>query len=83
MSWREGVPSLPELSAACLWIDASGNFVSSLIGHGRGSRLDVLDGVCFLHLLGIFCGTMTQYVGFLGFCDDYKWSGRAGFKLRW
>jgi carbamoyltransferase len=50
--------------AACLTIDAFGDFLSSMSAVGRGNRLTVLDTVAFPHSLGIFYTAMTQFLGF-------------------
>jgi len=69
----------PFEEAACLSVDGFGDFVSTMIARGRGSRLEILDRVCFPHSLGLFYSAMTQYLGFLGFGDEYKVMGLAAY----
>ncbi len=69
----------PFEDAACLSVDGFGDFVSTMIAHGRGNRIDVLDRVTFPHSLGVFYSAMTQYLGFLGFGDEYKVMGLAAY----
>jgi carbamoyltransferase len=69
----------PFEEAACLSVDGFGDFVSTMIARGRGNRLEVLDRVCFPHSLGVFYSAMTQYLGFLGFGDEYKVMGLAAY----
>jgi carbamoyltransferase len=69
----------PFEEAACLSVDGFGDFVSTMVGRGRGERIEVLDRVCFPHSLGVFYTAMTQYLGFLGFGDEYKVMGLAAY----
>jgi len=69
----------PFEEAACLSVDGFGDFVSTMIARGRGARLEILDRVCFPHSLGLFYSAMTQYLGFLGFGDEYKVMGLAAY----
>ncbi len=65
--------------AAVVAIDGFGDFVSTSMGIGKGNRLDVLDRVHFPHSLGIFYTAITQYIGFLGYGDEYKVMGLAPY----
>lgn len=69
----------PFEEAACLSVDGFGDFVSTMIARGRGRRIEVLDRVCFPQSLGVFYSAMTQYLGFLGFGDEYKVMGLAAY----
>ncbi|GMU65509.1 MAG: carbamoyltransferase [Acidobacteriota bacterium] len=69
----------PFEEAACLSVDGFGDFVSTMIARGRGRRIEVLDRTCFPHSLGVFYTAMTQYLGFLGFGDEYKVMGLAAY----
>jgi len=42
----------PFEEAACLSVDGFGDFVSTMLAGGRGSRVEVLQRVCFPHSLG-------------------------------
>jgi carbamoyltransferase len=65
--------------AACLSVDGFGDFVSTMVARGRGNRIEVLDRVCFPHSLGVLYSAVTQYLGFLGFGDEYKVMGLAAY----
>ena len=69
----------PFEEAACLSVDAFGDFVSTMSGIGRGNRLEVLDRTHFPHSLGLFYTAMTQFLGFLKFGDEYKVMGLAAY----
>jgi len=69
----------PFEEAACLSVDGFGDFVSTMVAHGRGNRIEVLDRVWYPHSLGIFYTAMTQYLGFPGFGDEYKVMGLAAY----
>jgi carbamoyltransferase len=65
--------------AACLTVDAFGDFLSSMSAVGRGNRLSVVDNVAFPHSLGIFYTAMTQFLGFPKYGDEYKVMGLASY----
>jgi len=69
----------PFEEAACLSVDGFGDFLSVMIGRGRGSTIEVLDRVAYPHSLGVFYTAMTQYLGFPGFGDEYKVMGLAAY----
>src|SRR5262249_16271171 len=50
----------PFEEAACLTVDGFGDFVSTMLAVGRGTRLEVLDRVFFPHSLGILYLALTQ-----------------------
>jgi carbamoyltransferase len=65
--------------AACLTVDGFGDFLSSMSGVGRGSKIRVLDEVMFPHSLGILYTAVTQFLGFPKYGDEYKVMGLAAF----
>ena len=65
--------------AACVSIDGSGDFTTTMIGVGRGNDLEVLDSVDFPHSLGIFYTAFTQLLGFPHYGDEYKVMGMAPY----
>ena len=69
----------PFEEAMCLTVDGFGDFVSTMMAVGRGSSVDVLERVHFPHSLGIFYTAVTQFLGFLGFGDEYKVMGLAAY----
>ena len=69
----------PFEEAALLSIDGSGDFTTTMIGHGKGSSIKVLDSVDFPHSLGLFYTSLTQYLGFPHYGDEYKIMGLAPY----
>jgi len=65
--------------AACLTIDGMGDFVSTMWGHGKGSRIDVDQWIEFPHSMGQFYTAATQYIGFPYYGDEYKVMGLAPY----
>lgn len=65
--------------AAGLSYDASGDFVSFMVARCRGTNIEILDRVYLPHSLGIFYTAMTQFVGFSGFGDEFKFMGMAAY----
>ncbi len=69
----------PFEEAACLSVDGFGDFTSTMLAHGRGNAIDVLQRVHFPHSLGQLYTAITQFLGFLGFGDEYKVMGLAAY----
>ena len=69
----------PFEEAMCLTVDGFGDFVSTMMAVGRGNAIEVLDRVHFPHSLGLFYSAVTQFLGFLGFGDEYKVMGLAAY----
>ncbi|HEX4961534.1 MAG TPA: carbamoyltransferase N-terminal domain-containing protein, partial [Thermoanaerobaculia bacterium] len=69
----------PFEEAMCLSVDGFGDFVSTMLAVGRGSRVEVLQRVHFPHSLGQLYTAVTQYLGFPGFGDEYKVMGLAAY----
>jgi carbamoyltransferase len=69
----------PFPEAMCLTVDGFGDFVSTMMAVGRHNQVTVLGRVHFPHSLGLFYTAMTQHLGFLGFGDEYKVMGLAGY----
>ena len=65
--------------AACLSIDGSGDFTTTMIGTGKGNTIDILDSIDFPHSLGIFYTAFTQLLGFPHYGDEYKVMGMAPY----
>ena len=65
--------------AAVLSLDGFGDFASTMLAHGRGNRLEVLDRVLFPHSLGIFYTAVTQWLGFPKYGDEGKVMGLAPY----
>lgn len=65
--------------AACLSIDGSGDFSTTMIGIGNGNHIEILDSIDFPHSLGIFYTAFTQLLGFPHYGDEYKVMGMAPY----
>lgn len=65
--------------AAILSIDGFGDFTSTMIATGKGNKVEVLDTVIYPHSAGIFYTSLTQYLGFPHYGDEYKVMGLAPY----
>ncbi len=68
--------------AACLTIDGSGDFTTTMTAVGNGNEITVLDSVDFPHSIGIFYTAFTQLLGFPHYGDEYKVMGMAPYGSR-
>jgi carbamoyltransferase len=64
---------------ACLTIDGSGDFTTTMTAIGEGNKITVLDSVDFPHSIGIFYTAFTQLLGFPHYGDEYKVMGMAPY----
>ena len=69
----------PFKEAACLSIDGSGDFSTTMTAIGNGNNIEVLASVDFPHSLGIFYTAFTQLLGFPHYGDEYKVMGMAPY----
>ena len=69
----------PFEDAAICAIDGFGDFVSTSMASGRGNHFDVLARVYFPHSLGMLYTAVTQYLGFMGYGDEFKIMGLAPY----
>jgi carbamoyltransferase len=69
----------PFEKAALLSIDGSGDFSTTMLGVGSGNQIEVIDSIDFPHSVGIFYSSMTQYLGFPHYGDEYKVMGLAPY----
>lgn len=65
--------------AACVSIDGSGDFTTTMTGIGKGNDIEVLASVDFPHSIGIFYTAFTQLLGFPHYGDEYKVMGMAPY----
>jgi carbamoyltransferase len=65
--------------AVAVSVDGFGDFSSAAWGPARRNRIEVDGRVHFPHSLGIFYETMTQYLGFPNYGDEYKVMGLAPY----
>lgn len=69
----------PFNEAALLSIDGSGDFTTTMIGIGRGDKIEVIDSVDFPVSMGSFYTAFTQLLGFPHYGDEYKVMGLAPY----
>lgn len=69
----------PFEEAALLSIDGSGDFTTTMIGVGKGNKIEVLDSVDFPVSCGLFYTAFTQFLGFPHYGDEYKVMGLAPY----
>ena len=69
----------PFEEAACISIDGSGDFSTTMTGIGKGNNIEVLSSADFPHSLGIFYTAFTQLLGFPHYGDEYKVMGMAPY----
>jgi carbamoyltransferase len=65
--------------AAVLSVDAFGDGVSTMLAHGEGASLEVLERVEFPHSLGALYTAVTQWLGFPRYGDEGKVMGLAPY----
>ncbi len=65
--------------SAILSIDGFGDFTSTMTAIGKGNKFKVLDEVNYPHSLGVFYSTVTQFLGFPNYGDEYKVMGLAPY----
>ena len=65
--------------SAILSIDGFGDFTSTMSAVGNANKFEVLDTVNYPHSLGIFYTTVTQFLGFPNYGDEYKVMGLAPY----
>lgn len=69
----------PFEESAVLSIDGSGDFTTTMIGVGRGTKIEVFDSVDFPVSIGLFYTAFTQFLGFPHYGDEYKVMGLAPY----
>ena len=69
----------PFEEAACISIDGSGDFTTTMTAIGRSNHFSVLHSVDFPHSIGIFYTAFTQLLGFPNYGDEYKVMGMAPY----
>jgi len=69
----------PFVDAAVCAIDGFGDFVSTSMAMGRDNTLQMISREYFPHSLGMLYTAITQYLGFLGYGDEFKVMGLAPY----
>jgi carbamoyltransferase len=65
--------------AAVVSVDGFGDFASTAWGIGQGANISIESRIHFPHSLGIFYQSLTQYLGFPYYGDEYKVMGLAPY----
>jgi carbamoyltransferase len=71
----------PFEEAAILTIDGVGEWATTVIGHGRGNSITILDELHFPHSLGLLYSAFTYYCGFRVNSGEYKLMGLAPYGI--
>lgn len=69
----------PFESAAILCIDGVGEWHTTSIWHGRGSKLRLVNSISYPHSLGLLYSAFTYYCGFKVDSGEYKLMGLAPY----
>lgn len=69
----------PFEESAILTIDGVGEWATTTICHGRGSRIEILSEARFPHSLGLLYAAFTYYLGFTVNSGEYKVMGLAPY----
>jgi carbamoyltransferase len=69
----------PFEEAALLSIDGSGDFTTTMTGVGKANQIEVFNSIDFPHSIGLFYTSMTQWLGFPHYGDEYKVMGLAPY----
>lgn len=69
----------PYQEAACLSVDGSGDFTTTMMAMASDNRIEILNSIDFPHSLGIFYTAFTQLLGFPHYGDEYKVMGMAPY----
>jgi len=65
--------------SAILSIDGFGDFTSTMTAFGKGNNIKSLKELNYPHSLGVFYTTVTQFLGFPDYGDEYKVMGLASY----
>jgi carbamoyltransferase len=69
----------PFAEAAVLTLDGVGEWATTTIGVGEGSRLELLQEIAFPHSLGLLYSAVTYFTGFKVNSGEYKLMGLAPY----
>jgi carbamoyltransferase len=69
----------PYEEAAILSLDGAGDFTTTMLAVGQGTKIEVLEDLDFPHSVGVFYSAMTQLLGFPHYGDEYKIMGLAPY----
>lgn len=66
-------------NSAVVSVDGFGDFVGAMWGVGRNNKIEVKERIFFPHSLGLFYLSITQYLGFPKYGDEYKVMGLSSY----
>ncbi len=69
----------PYDEAAILTLDGVGEWDTATIGHGKGSKIELLKAMHFPHSLGLLYSAFTYFTGFKVNSGEYKLMGLAPY----
>ena len=69
----------PYNHAAILTVDGVGEWATTTISHGSGSKIEMLSEIRFPHSLGLLYSAFTSYCGFRVNSGEYKLMGLAPY----
>jgi len=69
----------PFSKSAILTIDGVGEWTTTSISYGDGSKIEILKEITFPHSLGLFYSAFTYYLGFKVNSGEYKVMGLAPY----
>jgi len=69
----------PFNESVILSVDGFGDFISTMWGLGVANDIEINDYVTFPHSLGMLYQSITQYLGFWNYGDEYKIMGMAAY----
>lgn len=69
----------PFKEAAILTIDGRGESTCTMLSQGRGNTIDKIKEIKVPHSLGHFYATITAYLGFKPFFDEWKVMGMSAY----
>ncbi|MBN1898614.1 MAG: carbamoyl transferase [Spirochaetes bacterium] len=62
-----------------LTIDGAGDYESTVVHYGKGNKIKTLFHIDYPHSLGDLYATMTEFLGFKAFFDEYKVMGLSAY----
>jgi len=65
--------------AAVLTLDGAGEWTTATMGHGKGTRIEILNEMRFPHSVGLLYSAFTAYCGFEVNEGEYKLMGMAPY----
>lgn len=69
----------PFEESAIISIDGSGDFSTTMLAHGKGNKITVLDSIDYPVSLGFVYTAFTHFLGFPHYGDEYKVMGLAPY----